>query len=323
MDRDLQIEIIRHVAPLVDDEPLKLFWHKGQPWVDDIRCRMAGQREDSRDCFFVARARGRLVAHVWYTVSAADRRIGLLGHVYTHPDYRRQGVSSRLMQAALADFLDNGGVTMQLYTSNPPTVPYYEKLGFENLYSNRALHETDWYMRYPIDSQPVIDDWFAVTPCHIRTLRGGDLPKYCLLLNCEYDTRLKDWAQGVGLGLEAEYAFITSANRIAAGEGVCCVLENGQTIVGIGCLIRSGFAHQSHLAAVDCYVHRRFRSHTKELIDACLSHRTALGVEIVYAMFVDQEKESDFAAAGFTKKATLSKHYRIKDRCFDAALYQL
>ncbi len=221
------------------------------------------------------------------------------------------------------DFLGQGGAIMQLYTSEPFTVPYYARLGFEELYANQALHETDWYMRYPIHCQALIDDWFSPSACKIREIRGGDLSKYCLLLNLEYRTQLKDWAQGIGLGLECEFTFITSANRIAAGEGACCVLENGQTIVGISSLIRSGFAHQSHVAAVDCYVHPRFKARTKELIDACLSYRDALGVEIVYAMCVDEEKKQTFSAMGFTKKATLRNHYKIRDRHFDGTLYQI
>lgn len=322
MGKAHQIEIRTLTPPQEGTELLTLLWHKGSPWVDDIRRRIRGEYADSRDRFFVAYAAAEPIAHVWYTVSATDGRLGLLGHVYTRPDYRRRGISSRLMEAAMADFLDRGGVVMQLYTSTPYTVPFYEKLGYENLYSNQALHETDWYMRYPVGAQATLNDWFAPGRCHIRPIAPGDLPKYCLLYNLEYSTRLKDWAQEIGLGLEAEFAFINSIDRQARGKGVCRVLEGGETIVGIASLTKSGFAHQSHVAAIDCYVHPEFQGKTKELIDACLSHRDELEAEIVYAMGVDEGKKRTLAGLGFPRKAVLRGHYRIKDQRFDCELYQ-
>lgn len=323
MQQDPRIEIRKLTAPLEDTGLLTLLRHKGSPWIEEIRNRIEGKYAESVDRFLVALAGDRLVAHVWYTVSAADARLGLLGHVFTRPDYRRRGISTRLMQAAMADFLDRGGVMMQLFTSTPHTVPFYEKLGYENLCGSQVLHETDWSMRYPVDSQAVLKQWFAPSRCRLRRITSGDLPPYCLLYNLEFRSRLKDWAQGVGSGLEAEFTFLRSWGKISRGEGVCCVLENGETIVGIGSLIRNDFAHQSHLAAIDCYVHPAFASKTRELIDACLGCREELGVEIVYAMGVDEGKRRTFHGLGFQPLAVLPGHYRIEDQDFDCELYRV
>lgn len=323
MEDDPRIEIRELVPPLEGTDLLELLRHKGSPWVEDIRNRAQAEYPGSEDHFLVACAHGRLAAHVWYTTAAADRRLGLLGHVYTRPEDRRKGLSARLMRTAMADFLGRGGRVMQLFTSTPYTVPFYEKLGYQDVYSNRVYHQTDWYMRYPVDSQAVFGEWFSPGDCRMRDLAPGDLPKFCLLYNLQYATKLKDWAQGIGLGLEAEYAFIHTIRRTAKNEAVCCVLENDQTIVGIAAMVEHGFAHQSHLAAVDCCVHPHFQAHAKELIDGCLARRDELAVEIVYAMCADAQKSRLLKQLGFREKATLANHYKIADQRHDCTLYQV
>lgn len=323
MESSPRVQIRKFLAPLDETDLLALLRHKGQPWLDHIRSRIRGECGRSLDHFFLAYAGREPVAHVWYTVAADDRRLGHLGHVYTRPDFRRQGLSARLLKAAMADFRSQGGLVMQLYTSNPVTVPFYEKLGFENLYASRALHDKDWYMRHPLGSATLIQSWFARRRCTMRELGGDDLAKYCLLYDMEYDTRLKDWAQGIGTGLESEYTFILTRDKIARHHGVCWVLENGETIVGAASLMRPAFTHQAHLAAVDCYLHPRFHDRAAELIEACLSCRDRLGVEVVYALCVDPDKARTYESLGFAHRAMLPGHYKINDQHLDCRLYQI
>ena len=323
MEQAPPIEIRKLTAPLEDAELLTLLSHKRGPWMDDIRSRTQGECGGSLDHYILARADNRLVAHLWYTVSADDKRIGFLGHVYTRPDYRRKGIASRLMEAAMADFVGEGGMVMQLYTSNVVTVPFYERFGFENVYAGQALHEIDWYMRYPAEAQGLLDRWLSPAESKIRKVGSGDLPKYCLLYNLEHRTRLKDCAQGIGTGLECEYKFITTVDKISRSEGVCCVLENGEIIVGAASLMKPGFTHLSHVAVVDFYLHPGFKSRGRELLDACLSQTSELGVEIVYAMGVDEEKRRTFAHLGLRQKAVLAKHYKIGSLYFDCEIFEV
>lgn len=263
---ELAISIGAIEIPVADQTLLGLLWHKGSPWVEDIKNRLEGKYPGSTDRFWVARDGPNLAAHVWYAVSAADPRLGLLGHVFTRPEYRRQGLSTRLIDAAMADFRRQGGEIMQLFTYNPPTVPFYERLGFEQVYMSQAAHSADWAMRWPAGSNRSIDAWLAPAECRIRPLAAEDLPKYCLLYNLEYATELKDWPQEIGLGLEAELAFLVTVGRVGRGQGVCLVLDNGQMLVGMATLMRSGFAHQAHVGAMDYYVHPRFRDRSGDLL---------------------------------------------------------
>lgn len=302
---------------------VSLLWHKGSPWVEDIRRRVEGEMGGADDHFFVALCEGQMVATSWYTVSESDPKLGLIGHIYTQPEYRRRGISLRLVQAAMADFLERGGQVMQLFTSTPYTVPLYERLDYENLHASRVYHETDWYMRYPAGCGDLVASWFGPSPCRIRPLAGGDLPQYSLLYNLEHVSVLKDWAQCIGMGLEAEFAMINSLQRMSKGESVCLALENDQTVVGIASLMRAPFPHHSHVAAVDFYVHPEFASKTAKLLDACLAWREELGAEIVYAMRVDESKRGVLERLGFRTKAVLPRHYKVRDRYFDCELLEL
>jgi GNAT superfamily N-acetyltransferase len=323
MEENSPIRIVRLDLPVDDRDLLALVWHKGSPWVEDIHRRLQGQCAGSRDRFFVGYDGPRPVALVWYTVAETEPRLGLLGHVYTRPEHRRRGLATRLMETAMADFARQGGVAMQLFTYNPETLPFYERLGFETLYASRVMHAADWYLRSPAGSKALIDGWFAPRACRVRPLAAGDLPQYCLLYNLEHRTRLKDRAQEIGLGLEAELAFIHSLEKGRQGKAACLALDNGRTIVGSGGLAACGFPHQSHVGLFDYYTHPGFSGSAGQLAEAALAERQRLGLEIVYALCVDEEKGRTFAALGFEHLARLPGHYRVGEELVAADLYRL
>jgi L-amino acid N-acyltransferase YncA len=167
-----------------------------------------------------------------------------------------------------------------------------------------------------------LDEWFAGRTCRIRAMAPADLPQYCLLYNVEYQTRLKDRAQGIGLGLEAELTFITSMERIERGTAALFALDNGQTIAGIGSLVCNDFPHQSHVGLVDCYTHPGFQARAGELIQTALDARSQLGLQIVYALAVDEPKRKLFAALGFRHLGRLPRHYQADGQWMDCDLYR-
>jgi GNAT superfamily N-acetyltransferase len=317
----VEIELIE--PPVAGLAPLALLWHKGSPWIDDIGNRLRGHSGESRDYFFIARIGGQMVAHVWYTVATNNRQVGLLGHVFCQADFRRQGIATRLLETALANFDRQGGRLLQLFTYNPATVRFYERFGFEVVGSQPAAHGMDWAMRRPGDAMARVDDRFASRECQVRTLTAGDLPEYCLLYNIDYATRLKDWPQQIGVGLESELAYITTRAQIDRRRGICLALTNNQTIVGIGTLFGSQFAHQRHLGAVDYYVHPSFSDQAGSLLRACLDHRAELGLDVVYAVCVDSQKRATFVDQGFTYQTVLADHFRVADQGFACSVYRV
>ena len=104
--------------------------HKGEPWLRDIRRRYQGT---GTDLCAVAWAGAVPAAHAWVGLDAASPILGLLGHVYTHPDHRRQGLARRLAEALLAESATHGGRYLILGVDNPAAAALYESLGFQTL----------------------------------------------------------------------------------------------------------------------------------------------------------------------------------------------
>jgi ribosomal protein S18 acetylase RimI-like enzyme len=95
--------------------------------------------------------------------------------VGVHPDHRRQGIASRLVEETLALIRDRGGtkVLLDMTEGNSPAFKLYEKLGFEHYsssgryiltpegaaskpplpegYSTGPLEYTDWQTRYDLE----------------------------------------------------------------------------------------------------------------------------------------------------------------------------
>ncbi len=321
MATDSPIDIRQLAMPHTGMDLVSLVWDKGSPWVEDIYRRSRGEYGDSADHFFVALADGQMVAIAWYCTATSNPKLGLIGHIYTSPPFRGRGISRRLIDAAMSDFRDGGGEVIQLFSSTPYTIPFYERLGFENLYANRGYHDTDWYMRYPKGSRREIDGWFACAATEIQPLSAGDLSGYCLLYNLEHDSVSKDWAQSIGLGMEAEFTFIHSMAKVSRGEAVCCILKTESAIVGIASLVRQDFPHQSHIANLDLYVHPNFLADAQRLVDACLDQRERVGAEIVYALGVDPPKREMLGRLGFCSRVLLTRHYKVASRYFDSELF--
>lgn len=92
--------------------------------------------------------------------------VGILGHVWTRPEFRRQGASTRLMRAAMEDFARRGGSALFLGT-NPdgPAYGIYKRHGFADV-SPGSGHMA-WYAR----GQEAFDAaWFAAGEMRIEPL---------------------------------------------------------------------------------------------------------------------------------------------------------
>jgi len=177
-------------------------------------------------------------------------------------------------------------------------------------------------MRYPVGSAAALAGLYAGPVVSRRRLRGADLPPYCLLYNSEYQSVMKDRVQRIGLGLEAELAFIESTAALSAGQAVCVVMENSETIVGTATLMRSPFPYESHIGVFDFYAHPAHRAHALTLIETCLDARQEIGVELVYAIVADAAKGPCLTEFGFSRCSDLPGHYHAAEQTWAAQLFR-
>jgi GNAT superfamily N-acetyltransferase len=122
------IRLYRAPLPAGLPERLHLFLgHKGEPWLHDIRRRYAGS---GPDLCALAWAGEAPAAHGWIAMDRACPTLGLVGHVFTQPEHRRQGLARRLLEALFAEFAGRGGRYLILGVDNPAAVELYAALGF-------------------------------------------------------------------------------------------------------------------------------------------------------------------------------------------------
>jgi ribosomal protein S18 acetylase RimI-like enzyme len=70
-----------------------------------------------------------------------DRRGGVIWHVAVHPDYRRRGIASALVERALAAARSAGLEIVQAWTRDDPWVQeWYEACGFAKRYSHLHVY---------------------------------------------------------------------------------------------------------------------------------------------------------------------------------------
>ncbi len=124
MRRDEQIEI----RPLCgEDVPAAMRLKNLARWnqtEDDWRRLLA---LEPRGCF-AATVGGRVVATT--TTTAYGRDLAWIGMVLVHPEYRRRGIATRLMRAAL-EYLRGEKVATVKLDATPDGHQVYENLGFE------------------------------------------------------------------------------------------------------------------------------------------------------------------------------------------------
>lgn len=91
---------------------------------------------------------GRLASIAGTHVVSRDEGVAVVGNVFTHPNYRGQGLATVATSAVTADLLrDCELVVLTVEAKNAPAVSIYTKLGYKAVCS---LHETPLLRRDPV-----------------------------------------------------------------------------------------------------------------------------------------------------------------------------
>ncbi|MBI1290845.1 GNAT family N-acetyltransferase [bacterium] len=109
-----------------------LLGHKGSPYIAHVEDFLANGRDGSIEGlewrFHLALHAGRPVANICLWEAGG---IGLLGHVYTVPEHRGQGIASRLLSMTIDGARSRGLLAIDLNTEpGSPAAMLYERQGF-------------------------------------------------------------------------------------------------------------------------------------------------------------------------------------------------
>jgi ribosomal protein S18 acetylase RimI-like enzyme len=93
--------------------------------------------------YYGIRVSGRLVSAAGTHVISAEARLGVVGNVMTHPDFRGRGYATAVTGAVTADllrFCDQ--VVLNVRSDNPPALRAYAKLGYREhvRFEERLIH---------------------------------------------------------------------------------------------------------------------------------------------------------------------------------------
>lgn len=122
-----------HPGSLDSSELTAFLGHKGEPWLSDIQTRWKYPDFSSYNITVVAyhtlsNQPPSLAAHVWIGL---DGDTGLVGHVYTLPKHRNQGLATSLLETATELFFkEHRGSFLLLGTDNQSAGRLYRRLGF-------------------------------------------------------------------------------------------------------------------------------------------------------------------------------------------------
>jgi len=131
---------LRDLEPLV---PACAAMHKEEVGIDPLERDAAGYRERIRELIEKKRSvirvvDNRIVAKCEYSAATAEA-VQLMG-VWTHPSYRRRGLSRELLREVCGHLArKHKTVTLFVNDFNLPAVALYESLGFRRIGLNRAL----------------------------------------------------------------------------------------------------------------------------------------------------------------------------------------
>jgi len=280
------------------------FSHKGWPWVDDVAAVIAGRHgPEPSDTFHLAEIKGGPAASVWVSASPKRPHTGLLGHVYTSPEMRRQGLAHELMLAAEQHFESRGGRRLLLSTDNPSAARLYERHGFRIVRGDLDAGDNCVMARGAQAPQPAPDAGPLVRPA-----MRADLADLVALyaLQGPLDAPL-DWALGMECFTKAEERLVEGFCNSLSGKCRLFVLEKAGAIAAAASLVSTCDGR----LAFDCLGPDLPAADLEGLVAAALAAAGEERAAIRAAAFT-QARQHLLASAGFSAsgRGVSAKGYR-------------
>ncbi len=162
--RQVDLQIVTTPSPEEYREISQLLHHKPSPYLDHIEdfhgTGVDGVIEGLEWRFHLARAEGAFVANI---CTWEHEGIGILGHVFTRPEWRGLGIADALLRFQDEDFQARGGRIMELNTGYQ-SMPYrlYQKHDYQDVPGApgsmiKAVHANEWADLYTTDETQLVD----------------------------------------------------------------------------------------------------------------------------------------------------------------------
>lgn len=149
----------------------QLLMHKGEPWNTQNRVFLENEA-GIENTFYVLHEDAVPFSNITISVSQG---IGVLAHVWTDPEKRNQGASTRLLDLALSDFRSRNGKALYLYTDyESPAYRIYRRFGFRSVVQGSGHME--WFANEKEDFERELFHSDTVTEMKMRWPQWNTAP---------------------------------------------------------------------------------------------------------------------------------------------------
>jgi hypothetical protein len=286
-------------ADRIDED---LLGHKGPAWRWGNR-QVLTEELDLEAYFYILHREGVPFANV---MNIEYQGIGILGHVFTKPEDRRQSACSRVFEQLMPHFRDRGGRALFLGTGyNSPPYHIYHSFGFE------GIEPTSGTMAYYTNFQATFEEaFFTDGPVAVERLGTSHYPVAPALFVGDRPGIVRSTTMRLFGRSSSEGPLIPllrdELERIAGDKPVrTAVLKQQETEAVVGLATYSWDAVWPGTCVVDVYCHPNFWGQAGDLlahIDFPKMHRY-----VVYCDAGFEEKEQVLTKAGYQRVATLGE----------------
>lgn len=245
--------------------------------------------------------------------------VGMLGDVYTRPEYRGRGVASQLMQSLMNDFKMRGGLALYLGTGyNTPPYHIYAKYGFN------GIEEKSGTMAYFTESS-FTKKYFAAAPVTIRALDWQHYPTSAALFAAAVSGVVRCWPLQLIGRCNSEGALLVLMERIQKNALSCGAFglqkANGALV---GFAMWDCDSNWPDVALVDIFCHPHFWEYGSKLLSSMLQSipDSNRGL-IAYSDIQCPQKSEILHQAGFSHKATLKRWVKAAETRIDVEQFIL
>jgi hypothetical protein len=241
------------------------------------------------------------------------RGVGILGHVYTRPEHRRQGIATQLMAAQMEDFLRRGGRILTLGTGYD-TPPYwiYHSFGF------RSVAEGSGLMWYFAEGSDLAALW-RTPRLGVEAVRWEHWPLLNLLCVQPEGDYLRHLARHLWGQCSFEGGFLAYKRRLEAEDSPiqARVLENEAGLVVGWASVEEDALWRGEVALLDLFVHPA----AWEGADALLAALPLPAKPVLAYAEVGSPKEEALAGRGFQREAVWPRWIRSPQGPVDVSLW--
>lgn len=282
--------------------------HKGGDWNWHVARSVEEDLDGLQTRFYVAKLDGAIIANV---MTLEYAHCGILGHVFTDPDHRRQGAISCVFDALIPDVDSRGGVMMLGTGFESHAYWIYHGRGFRSVTGDTGFmrRETaadcDAKLFEPVDAAA-------------RPLLWRDWPRIAVMSSRKTGWYLRSMRLGHRGATNFEGPFLGLIRSVEEGKLQSVVLETeAEAVVGHATLGPDP-RWQGDVQLLDLDVHPNFEDQAGKLIEALVP---AAGKVQCYVDAEAAAKASALEAQGFQVEATLEGQIRRGDERLDVTVY--